>query len=122
MFNLFRINGLTGQQTRSTLAGWRLRLLAFPALIAIASAIGCLEIKAPERINVNSNRPARVDPGRVPHINTVEEGRYELDKAYQNIRYLEDRVAKLERDKDEARRERDDYKDRNKRDYDDDND
>lgn len=85
---------------------------------ALLPAIGCVSVKAPERINVNSGRPARVDPGRVPHINTVEEGRYELDKAYQNIRYLEDRVAKLEREKDEMKRERDDYKDRNDRDDD----
>lgn len=99
----------------------RLRwLLGFSMMMALLPAAACLEIKAPERINVNSGRPARVDPGRVPHISTVEEGRYELDKAYQNIRYLEDRVARLERDRDEARRERDNYKDRNKRDRDDD--
>lgn len=107
------------ESASETRMSWRLRLLVFPTLIAVASAIGCLEIKAPERINVNSNRPARVDPGHVPHINTVEEGRYELDKAYQNIRYLEDRVARLEREKDQAKRERDDYKDRQKRDDDD---
>lgn len=113
MNDRLRNNGLSGRQIRKPVLSWRLRLLVFPMLASIAAAIGCLEIKAPERINVNSNRPARVDPGRVPHINTVEEGRYELDKAYQNIRYLEDRVAKLEREKDEAKRERDDYKDRN---------
>ena len=111
MLNRFRLNGLTGQLTLKSRPHWRLRLLVLPTLMAILPAIACLEIKAPERINVNSNRPARVDPGRVPHINTVEEGRYELDKAYQNIRYLEDRVAKLEREKD-------DYKDRNDRDDD----
>lgn len=111
------INGVTGRQSSRGL-NWQIRILVFPLLVTVAAAFACLEIKAPERINVNSNRPARVDPGHVPHINTVEEGRYELDKAYQNIRYLEDRVARLEREKDQAKRERDDYKDRQRRDDD----
>lgn len=109
----------SSSQTHST---WRLRLLTLPLFVAALPAIACLEIKAPERITVNNSRPAQVDPGHVPHISTVEQGRAELDKAYQYIRYLEDRNAKLERDKNEARRDRDDYKDRNKRDYDNDDD
>ena len=99
---------------------WPCRLVAIPVLMAMGPAVGCVKIKAPERITVNSNRPARVDPGNVPQIHSVEEGRVELDKAYQYIRYLEDRNSRLERDKDEAKRERDDYKDRNKRNHDDD--
>lgn len=120
MQKLWKMRDMTPTSKSRTV--WLRWLLGFSMMMALLPAAACLEIKAPERINVNSGRPARVDPGRVPHISTVEEGRYELDKAYQNIRYLEDRVAKLERDKDEARRERDDYKDRNKRDRDRDDD
>lgn len=108
--------------SKHTPSGWKLRLLTLPLFVAALPAIGCVNLKAPERITVNNSRPARVDPGNVPHISTVEQGRAELDKAYQYIRYLEDRNAKLEREKNEARRERDDYKDRNKRDYDNDDD
>jgi len=97
---------------------WRWRLMVLPVLAVVLPAFGCVSVKAPERITVNSNRPARVDPGNVPYISTVEQGRAELDKAYQYIRYLEDRNAKLERDKDEAKRERDEYKDRRDRDDD----
>ena len=101
MLDQVRINGLTGRKAQPAATPWQLRLLVIPMLVAFIPALGCVSVKAPEKINVNSNRPARVDSGRVPHITTVEQGRAELDKAYQNIRYLEDRVAKLERDKDD---------------------
>lgn len=119
MIKSTEINGMAGRQSGAA-SNWRLRILVFPMLMTVAAAFGCVSVKAPERITVNNSRPARVDPGHVPHISTVEQGRVELDKAYQYIRYLEDRNAKLERDKDEAKRERDEYKDR--RDRHDDND
>jgi uncharacterized protein len=68
---------------------------------------GCISVKAPERISINSSRPQPVDSRRVPSTRSHEEARAELNKAYQNIQYLEERNRKLERDAQEYKRERD---------------
>ena len=75
---------------------------------------GCVSVKAPESINVN-NRPSRIDSSRVPKTRSHEEARQLLAEAYERNRYLESKVDKLERDKDELKEERDEYKRKYKR-------
>lgn len=78
----------------------------------VCSLVGCVSVKAPERITVGgSSKPAPVDSGRVPDTSSHEEARHELVKAYQNIQYLEDENAQLERKATKYKRARDQYKD-----------
>jgi hypothetical protein len=69
---------------------------------------GCIHAQAPERIEINvGGRPAPVDSRTVPHPGTLADAQQELDKAYQNMRYLEQDNARLLRKVDEYQRERD---------------
>lgn len=82
---------------------------------------GCVSVKAPERITINrSPRPEPVDSRRVPQTSSHEQARMELNKAYQNIQYLEDQNRKLASDAQEYKRERDDCRHSGGRDRDDD--
>jgi predicted RNase H-like nuclease (RuvC/YqgF family) len=95
-------------------------LLTAGCLLCVAT--GCFSARAPERIDVrvgNGSRPEPVDSARVPDPQTLEQARAELRKAYAHIQWLERRVAKLEEDKQEYKRERDKCKDRLER-YEDD--
>jgi TolA-binding protein len=86
-------------------------LLVTGCLLSVCA--GCVSAKAPERIDVNlggSSRPETVDSSRVPDPKTLDEARYELRRAYENIQWLERRVAELQEDKAEYKRERDKYK------------
>ncbi len=75
----------------------------------IASLTGCIHAKAPEHINVNlGGRPSPVDSRVVPHPTTLAEAQQELEKAYRDMRYLEQDNARLARKADEYERERDD--------------
>lgn len=68
---------------------------------------GCVSVKAPREINVGSSgKPAHVDSGHVPATSSHEDCRQELDKAYQNIRYLERKVGDLERKVKKCEREK----------------
>ena len=99
-------------KTRTTIVGMIVGLLL--------TIPGCVSVKAPERIDIGgSRRPERVDSTRVPNPSTLEEARYELHKAYGNIQWLEDEVAKLQQDKAKYKRQRDDCRDRLKK-YEDD--
>lgn len=73
-------------------------------------ATGCLNVKAPERIEIDTTRSEHVDSARVPQITTVAQGRAELDKAYAYIRHLEDKNKDLQHDNSRLRHERDDLK------------
>lgn len=79
-------------------------LLAVGLLMLVS---GCVQIKAPERINIGGEPPPPVDSSRVPPTSTHEEARAELVKAYQNIQYLEQQNARLRSKADEYKRERD---------------
>ncbi len=75
--------------------------------------VGCVTVRAPENIDIGSgqrSRPADVDSSRIPPTASHEEARAELAKAYQQIRYLEDRNARCERSLNEAREKADKYK------------
>lgn len=73
---------------------------------------GCVSVKAPERIDIGGSKPPPVDSGRVPQPATLEEAQRELDRAYQNIEYLERENAKLDKKAREYKRERDEARDR----------
>jgi len=71
---------------------------------------GCVSVKAPDKIIINDGESKRVNTGHVPAITTVEEGRTELDRAYRNLRLLQEENHELARDKEELKRERNRYK------------
>jgi hypothetical protein len=81
-------------------------LLAAGAALTLTT-FGCVNVKAPERIDIGGGRPEPVDTSRVPPITTVEQGRAELARAYQNIQYLEQENRHLKDKADNYKRERD---------------
>jgi hypothetical protein len=84
------------------------RVSALAAALAGCLSAACLSVKAPERIEVNSGPPPQdVDSAQTPHPPTLAESHAELDRAYRQIQYLEDRLAHSERKRDEYKRERD---------------
>ena len=94
-------------KVRSLTAGF-VALLAITVLLA-----GCVSVKAPESISVGDH-PRRIDSSRVPPTQSHEEARRLLGEAYERNRYLEAKVAELEREKEELKEERDEYKRRYK--------
>lgn len=89
------------------------------SLLVIAMALvlpACFNVKAPDEINVGGGpRHQPVDASRVPETHSHEEARRELAKAYEEIRYLNRKVDKLEEDKRKAKDERDEWKKKYKR-------
>ncbi|HEY3241856.1 MAG TPA: hypothetical protein VGM03_00770 [Phycisphaerae bacterium] len=83
----------------------RLQVLA----AALACCLpACLNVKAPERIEVNAGAPPQdIDTSHVPHPATLGESHAEIDRAYRQIAFLEDRLARAERKRDDYKRERD---------------
>ncbi len=89
----------------------RRQLLGVAAGGLLLVAGGCVNVKAPERIDLGG-RPEPVDSGRVPPTSSHEQARQELVKAYQNIQYLERENQELRKDAAEYKRERDECRDR----------
>lgn len=87
------------------------------ALIVAAVGIGCVNVKAPERIDVGGKPVYGGDRNRQrdPNPQTLDGCREELRRAYDRIDSLERKVADLESDKRKLKDERDEYKDRYKR-------
>jgi TolA-binding protein len=86
-------------------------LVALVPVTVVAMAFilsGCVNLKAPEQINVGTGRHQPVDAGQVPPTKTHEEARQKLAEAYAEIRYLQSKVADLEKDKKELKAERED--------------
>ncbi|MGE3181726.1 MAG: hypothetical protein AB7N71_08855 [Phycisphaerae bacterium] len=76
--------------------------------------VGCVSVKAPERVVVNGGSGSRpVDTSRVPPTSSHEDARRKLAEAYQRIDYLEDQLADEKRDNDELERKLDRMEDRN---------
>jgi outer membrane murein-binding lipoprotein Lpp len=67
---------------------------------------GCVNVKAPEEINVGTGRHQPVDASQVPPTKTHEEARQKLAEAYAEIRHLQSKVADLEKDKKELKAQR----------------
>lgn len=97
-----------------------LALLTVAALLVVgASLAGCINVKAPEQINVGS-RPGRrsIDTSSVPPTRSHQEARQKLAQAYDRISYLEAKNDDLKEDKRELKEERDEYKRKYKREKD----
>jgi len=90
----------------------RKRLSACLALLAAGVFAGsaCVSVKAPERINIQPH-PAVADPSQVPPTASHEEARQRLAEAYAEIRYLRDKVYRLDNENERLEHERDRYKD-----------
>ena len=85
-------------------------MLAAAGLLCVS--MGCVSVKAPEKIQVGSSRPEPVDTSRLPDTATHQECRQELYQAYQNIHYLEGENRRLEEKAAKYKRERDECEDR----------
>lgn len=70
--------------------------------------LGCVTLKAPEKIEIGNVDSEPVDSSRVPHTANHEEARRELARAYQRIQQLEHENDRLARQATEYKRERDD--------------
>ena len=78
-------------------------------LAIFLAGAGCVNVKAPEEINVGSGRRP-VDASSVPATHSHDEARQRLAEAYDEIRYLNSKVHNLEDDKDKLKREKEEYK------------
>ena len=76
---------------------------------------GCVAVRAPD-VTINTGpQPEQIDSSLVPPTDTHQEARAELVKAYNQIRYLEHRNARLRDKASEYREEREEYKRKYKR-------
>jgi hypothetical protein len=90
--------------------------LASAGLVVVSLLMGgCLNVKAPESISVDTGRRQPVDASQVPPTASHEEARQKLAEAYAEIRRLKDKVADLEKDKRELKAEREDCEKKMKR-------
>jgi predicted RNase H-like nuclease (RuvC/YqgF family) len=92
------------------------------ALVLLGGLAGCVNVKAPERIEVGSRSYEDAGPVDPPETATHEEARAELHHAYERIALLRrenerlhGKIDKLEDECDELEDERDDYKKRYER-------
>lgn len=93
----------------------RTRLLLACLLLVCWTLTGCLNVRTPD-IQINTGPPPeQIDSARVPPTDTHQEARAELVKAYNHIRYLEHRNARLRDKASEYHEERDEYKRKYKR-------
>ncbi len=96
----------------------RFTVLALASGTLLWLCLGC--VQAPREINIGTSRdrPEPVDSSRVPRTSSHDDCRYELQKAYDNLRYIErenarlkDKAAEYKRERDDARHERERYED-----------
>ncbi len=85
--------------------------IALAATILFLPLTGCLTVQAPERIEVGSRSPEPVDSKRLPATSSHADCRSELEKAYQNIQWLESENEKLREKAARYKDERDRCKD-----------
>jgi peptidoglycan hydrolase CwlO-like protein len=76
-------------------------------LVGVICQSACVNVRTPDvRINAGPP-PEKVDSKRVPATSSHEEARAELEKAYRQIRYLEDQnrrlAEKVEKEKSRAK-------------------
>jgi len=84
---------------------------AAAALLGIAVLSSCVNVKAPDNIEIGSGGGrAYSSHSRNPNPQTLDEAKAELNKAYQRIDYLEKKNSDLEKDKQKYKDERDEYK------------
>ncbi|MCA9244374.1 MAG: hypothetical protein KDA32_10495 [Phycisphaerales bacterium] len=85
----------------------RTRLVAVIGGAALLASVGCISVKAPERITVGSGGSRPVDTSRVPPTRDHAHAREKLAEAYARIDYLEDELRDCEKDKRELERDDD---------------
>lgn len=94
----------------------RIALLTICVCFAVALASGCVNVRAPENIQIGSGpHPADVDSSRVPKTRTHDQARAELVKAYQQIRYLEHERDRCKDKLEDAREDAKEYEDKYER-------
>ncbi len=96
-------------------SSWGLAIGSAGFVMASCLAGGCMNIKAPENISVDTGRRQHVDASQVPPTSTHEEARQRLAEAYAEIRRLEGKIAGLEKDKRELKTEKEDCEKKYKR-------
>ena len=86
-------------------------LIAAIAVGGLCLVWGCVQVKAPERIDIGGGpRPQHVDSSRVPQTTSHAEAQAELTKAYDQIRYLEHENRRLRDKYEDAKRDKEEYK------------
>jgi len=73
---------------------------------------GCVNVKAPESVDLRVGDSEPVDSSAIPETHSHEEARAELRRAYGRIQHLERENAALERKAARYKSERDECKDR----------
>jgi len=82
-------------------------------VIACIWACGCVQVRAPERIQIGSDPPPEhIESTRIPPTASHEEARAELRKAYRQIAYLEHENDRLREKLDECEDHREALEDR----------
>jgi hypothetical protein len=82
--------------------------------VGTLGVLGCLDVdaRAPDIYLDRGSKPPPVDSSRVPPTASHEEARAELQKAYQNIQYLEDENRRLHEKVEKEKDRGDEYKDK----------
>lgn len=96
-------------------ASWGIGLGSAGLIAACLLMGGCVNLKAPEEINIDTGRRQHVDASQAPPTQTHEEARQKLAEAYAEIRHLQGKVANLEKDKRELKAEKEECEKKNKR-------
>ena len=90
--------------------------LGIGCLVTVAlMVVGCVNARAPDIYFDRGPEPAAVDSSDSPHPETLAEAKAELDKAYQQIRYLERQNERCQRKLEKARERGDEYKRKHER-------
>jgi outer membrane murein-binding lipoprotein Lpp len=85
---------------------WLAALLPAAVVVTAFMLAGCVNVKAPDEINIGSGHHQPVDASKVPPTKTHDEARQKLAEAYEEIRYLQGKVADLEKDKKKLKEDR----------------
>jgi predicted RNase H-like nuclease (RuvC/YqgF family) len=72
------------------------RCLLLVAGLLLCAGLGCVSVRAPEKITVGHSEPPPVDTRAVPETSSHEDCRAELYKAHRRLQYLEQENARLE--------------------------
>jgi len=95
-----------------------MRRVAFSVtvVIGIVSLASCVNVKAPERIDIGSGSGGyHSGSSKAPNPGSLDECKTELNRAYSRIDSLEKRCDSLEADKKKYKEERDEWKDKYKK-------
>ena len=86
--------------------------------LVLGSALGCLDVdaRAPDiYLDRGGPPPENVNSAQVPATSSHEQARAELQKAYNQIRYLEDENRRLKKKVEDEKRRGDEYKEKHEK-------